>query len=153
MTRKTPPFAKTLSVLACVGLASPALADRPGFASPSRNILCYIDTDYDGGRGIADSDMVCLIASADWSPPVDYGDDDPTCDLDATRILILPPDAPARERWVCHGDIFFPIHGAISYGSTWSFLDYTCDVATSGVRCTNANGNGFSVNRAGRTLN
>lgn len=154
MTRKMKPFAKTASALAIAiaTTASPALADRPGFASPSNNITCYLDTGYDAGSPLADSPFVCLIFSADWDPAIDYGDDDPTCDLDRTRIVILPPNAPAVERWVCHGDVFYPIHGAISYGSGWSFLDYACDMTTTGVSCENGAGNGFTVRRASRDL-
>ena len=96
--------------------------------------------------------FVCLISEANWSPAINYGDDDPTCDLDSTRIVILPPDGPATERWVCHGDVFYPIHGAVSYGSEWSFIGYTCQIETSGVSCQNGQGNGFSVARAQRSL-
>ncbi len=95
---------------------------------------------------------MCLVFEASWTPPNDYGDGDPTCDLDRTRIVILPPDGPATERWVCHGDVFWPIHGAIGYGSAWSVLGFDCQMAETGVTCQNARGNGFSVRRAARSL-
>ncbi|MBU2991841.1 hypothetical protein Q4555_14145 [Octadecabacter sp. 1_MG-2023] len=153
MTRKTKPFARTLRALSTVALmllVSPVWA--LGFASPSGNIKCYVET-Y-GEDSIIEADLVCLIFDAAWDLPPDYGDGDPTCDLDETRTLVLPTSGQPEERWTCHGDVFWPAPLAtISYGSEWSFYSYTCAMAASGVSCENRNGNGFSVNRAGRTLN
>lgn len=97
--------------------------------------------------------MICLIFEAEWTTPPNYGDGDPTCDLDRTRTVILPQDGPAQVRWTCHGDVFWPAPlGRISYGSQWALMGYTCDMMTSGVRCENPAGNGFLVRRASRAL-
>ncbi|PTX54339.1 hypothetical protein C8N43_3153 [Litoreibacter ponti] len=151
MIRKTRKFASTASFwLACVGaFAQPAWPN--GFESPSGNIVCYLDvfsdTPYDQKA------LHCLIFLADWDMPPDYGDNDPTCDLDRTRIVILPPEAPASARWVCHGDVFWPYpQGALSYGSEWSLPTFTCSVAQDGVRCRNEAGQGFHLRRSALVL-
>ncbi len=133
-------------------LAGPALADRPGFASPSGNITCYLQDDWERPLPPQQRPFVCLIFEATWALPNYYGDDDPTCNLDRTRMLILPPNGPSREQWACHSDVFWPIHGAIGYGADWSILSFECQMAETGVTCQNGRGNGFSVRRAARTL-
>ena len=150
MIRKTKPFARTLTALsACVIslFASPVLAE--GFASPSGNIVCYAELD--GGMSAARAPLVCLIFEANWDVEVD---DDPSCNLDRTRAISLPRNGAPTEHLMCHGDVFWPAPlGAISYGSEWSFVDFTCSMATDGVRCSNASGNSIAVNRARRELN
>ncbi|MCF2869652.1 hypothetical protein L0664_01115 [Octadecabacter sp. G9-8] len=121
-----------------------------GFASPSGNIRCYLDVYSDLPFG--DMPMVCLIFDADWDLPPDYGDSDPTCDLDRTRTLILQPTGRPQERWTCHGDVFWPEPlGTLSYGSEWSMLGYGCRVETRGVTCTNGDKT-FFVSRATRSF-
>lgn len=126
-------------------------AHAQGFSSPSGNIRCYVDlyeTRFDAAP------MVCLVFDADWDLPPDYGDDDPTCDLDRTRTVILPPDGPASARWTCHGDVFWPAPlGRISYGSEWSLASFICTSDTDGVRCVNGQGNSLWVRRASLVLN
>lgn len=133
-------------------LVGPALADRPGFASPSGNIMCYLEDDPFVSLPLTQRDIVCLIFEANWTLPDYYGDDDLTCDLDRTRTIVLPVDGPARARWTCHGDVFWPFHGAIGYGADWSMVGFACQMAETGVTCQNGRGNGFSVRRAGATL-
>jgi len=152
MTRKTPPFAKTLSAL-LVGLcasAPAALAQdvyaAPGFTSPSGNITCYID--YYDSAPQSEAGLVCLIFEANWDIAADgTGNTDPDCALDTTRSVELPRSGAPRAAEVCHGDVFWPLPmGAIGYGSTWSLFSYTCEMATTGVLCQNGSG-GFKLNR------
>jgi len=113
---------------------------------------CYIDI-YSDAR-FDEMNMICLVGDAEWDLPPDYGDDDPTCDLDRTRTVILPPNGPARARWTCHGDVFWPAPlGAISYGSQWSLGAFTCQMETSGVTCTSDAGRSFTVARRTLDLN
>jgi len=129
--------------------AGPAQAS--GFSSPSGNIQCFLGGA--AGANFADRPMVCLIFQADWPVTAGGGDSDPSCDLDSTRTLVLPPDGPAQVSWSCHGDVFWPAPlGEISYGAQWSDSVYTCSMATDGVRCENGQGNGFAVRRAARKL-
>jgi hypothetical protein len=152
MTRKILPFAKTVKVafaLLALMVASPAMA--VGFASPSGNIACYVDLD--AGNSVIDAPLVCLIFDAEWDNPPDYGDDDPTCDLDRTRTIILPSVGEASVRWTCHGDVFWPAPlGHISYGSQWSLFNFNCDMGRDGVRCDNSGDGGFRLSRARRQL-
>lgn len=149
MIRKTKPFARiltALSALVLMTLSAPAMA--AGFASPSGNIKCYVDIYSDGP--FDNAPMICLISRADWDLPPDYGDGNPTCNLDRTRAIFLPPSGAATARWICHGDVFWPAPlGRISYGSQWSLSHYTCAMARDGVRCTNGSGNEFAVKSAG----
>ncbi|OAN84992.1 hypothetical protein A8B78_05675 [Jannaschia sp. EhC01] len=128
------------------------MADRPGFNSPSGNIICYLENDLDVYQPVQDLSLTCLVFEATWTLPDDYGDDDPICDLDRTRRIVSPPDGPAIERWTCHGDVFWPIHGAISYGAEWSFLSFDCQMADTGVSCQNGQGHEFSVRRSAQAL-
>lgn len=151
MIRRTKPFAKTLKALsACAALFFATPAAAMGFTSPSGNIVCYLDV-YSDVR-FADLPLICLIFDAQWSFPDDYGDSDPTCDLDRTRTLILGRKGRPDERWTCHGDVFWPQPlGTISYGSEWSLLDFTCLMDETGVTCTNGDKTMF-VSRRSRSF-
>jgi len=157
MIQRTKPFARTLKALNALLLGliltcAASSAQAAGFASPSGNIRCYVDI-YSAAP-MDEVGLVCLVFSADWDLPPDYGDDDPTCDLDRTRTILLPRDGVGSARWTCHGDVFWPAPlGAISYGSEWSLFGFECDMATDGVRCTNPQGDGFHVRRADVTFN
>lgn len=149
MTRKTKPFVKTLTALSAAFLAcATSSAQAAGFSSPSGNIRCYLDIYSD--VPFDEKPLVCLVFNADWDLPPDYGDGDPTCDLDRTRTVILPRTGPATARWTCHGDVFWPAPlGQISYGSQWSLFGFTCDMANTGVTCRNDLGQSVTINRAG----
>jgi hypothetical protein len=144
------------------GAISPVWAEIPeiAFRSPSDNITCYHynnwHSDWDQALVKNEGPLVCLVHEADWNPPPaldNFDDYRATCNTDQTRVITLPPDGPSTEGWVCHGDMFWPLGDiVISYGSEWSFLEYSCTVETSGVSCQNKQGNGFSVRRAMREL-
>ncbi|WP_179381455.1 hypothetical protein [Jannaschia marina] len=134
-------IARALATLLLLG--GPAAAD--GFASPTGNILCYLEP----SAAPATAPVSCLIFEATWPMP----DADPTCDLDRTRMVTLPRRGPARAELACHGDVFWPLPlGTLGYGSEWSVQGIGCSMATDGVRCVNATGDGFHVRRAALTL-
>lgn len=164
MLRRTKLLKLSAVFILSFGAISPAWAEinEIAFKSPSNNITCYHYNNWHNGDSpavplaINDGPLVCLVHDADWSPPPAYNNQDDymaNCGLDQTRMITLPPDGSATERWVCHGDMFYPLGDiVISYGSKWSFLDYSCTVETTGVSCQNKQGNGFSVRRAMRKL-
>lgn len=141
---------RRLRLIAVVGSAitaagiGPSSADRPSFSTPSGNIICYVQDD--PASASAGADLECYIFSADWAPQTDE-----VCDLDSTANLTLGAEGLARESIACHGDVFWPIPTPVlSYGSSWAVLDYRCEIAESGVTCTNKSGNGFEIARRGR---
>ena len=140
-----------------MGLATPAQAQSASFSAPSGNIICYLETlDYDTGGTLppARQPLICLVFQANWTLPDDYGDDDPTCDLDRTRTIIMPPRGPATARWTCHGDVFWPYPTPqIAYGSDWSVPSFGCSMRKDGVRCQNLSGHGIHLRRAQLVLN
>ena len=126
----------------------PAEAQSAGFESPSGNITCFVFHPAD--QEIAyheDWPLMCLIFEANWQASGGGG-----CDLDETRAILLPTNGPAMDGWECHGDVFWPISGAIGYGSTWRFHNISCSMERTGVSCTNGRGNGFKLSRAARDL-
>lgn len=132
-------------VSALLALTTPAFA--AGFASPSGNIRCYLDI-YSADP-IDKVPMVCLIFDAGWEYPPMHDEGFAECDLDRTRMVILPPVGTAYGQTACHGDVFWPAPlGAISYGSEWSWMGFTCKMATDGVRCTNGAGGAMALNRS-----
>ncbi len=151
MTQPMRPFAKILTALSASAaflFATPVAS--MGFQSPSGNIVCFLDVYSD--TPVSDMPLICLIFDADWSLPDDYGDSDPTCDVDVTRTLILGREGRPDERWTCHGDVFWPQPlGTISYGSEWSLFNYSCAMAERGVTCTNGEKT-FFVSRATRSF-
>lgn len=122
--------------------AGQAWADTPTFTTPSGNIICYAPAVADKDQG----KLACHILAADWTPPVKE-----FCDLDRTPTLWLGPVGAPEESIICHGDVFWPIPTpTLSYGSVWSVWEYRCEVARTGVTCTNASGNGFEIGRGSR---
>ncbi|MBU2983133.1 hypothetical protein KO498_15080 [Lentibacter algarum] len=138
--------------LALAVIGTWASAESTGFKAPSGNILCYtIDRDWDTDALLPESQrrLACLVWEVQWSPPLDFGDDDLTCDLDQTRIVLLPYAGRGNARWVCHGDVFWPLPlPKLGYGSSWNVSGFNCSMAKDGVRCSNSTGNGFHIRRA-----
>ena len=120
--------------------------DTPSFGSPSGNIICYVPDVFASRYG--EAKLVCHIFSADWAPPLEED-----CNLDRTPTLTLGPEGAPRESIECHGDVFWPVPiPTLSYGSIWSIFGYRCEVARSGVTCTNESGHGFEIARRGRRM-
>lgn len=155
MTPRTPPSVSMarrglFGAICSVAMAWGGTASADSFGAPSGNILCYLG----GSDGARTDALTCLIFEASWSLPPYYGDNDPTCNLDRTRTIILPRRGPATARWTCHGDIFWPLPiPKIGYGSDWSVNGFDCTMRKDGVRCRNATNDGFSVRRRALQLN
>ncbi|MFK7939826.1 MAG: DUF6636 domain-containing protein [Roseovarius sp.] len=150
------PFLTAMFAL-LIGLTHADRAHATSFSAPSGNIICYtVNWDYYTDKLVPPDqrEMNCLVFEADWTLPPYYGDDNPNCDLDRTRAIILPPNGPAAAQWFCHGDVFWPLpNPKIAYGSDWSVSNFACTMREDGVRCQNASGHGFHVRRSKLTLN
>ncbi|MBS8225796.1 DUF6636 domain-containing protein [Vannielia litorea] len=133
-----------LALLLAPLLAFALPARAASFATPSGNILCYAP----GSLGPSEAGLVCLIFEANWSPPLHE-----PCDLDRTAAIVLEPSGTPFGITACQGDVFWPYPTPqLSYGSEWVLEGFRCEVATTGVRCTNAQGHGFEMARRGRRL-
>ncbi|MHA3914431.1 DUF6636 domain-containing protein [Halovulum sp. GXIMD14793] len=137
---------KAALVSALISLAPAVRAEAPSFKTPSSNILCYVPDDLPGYEN--SDQLICLVFSADWAPPLD-----PACGVDETPTFTLGPTGNAREDVSCHGDVFWPYPTPeLGYGSTWSVLNYRCEIETTGVKCVNADGHGFQLARGKRSV-
>ena len=136
---------------ACAALFLSAPVFANGFKSPSGNILCYVSEYNASGEpvNITDAPLRCIIVQTNWNPPINP---DPECDLDQTPMLTLPKSGEPVEQMACHGDVFWPLVGAISYAAQWTLLGYDCAMATTGVTCRNDTGNSISLARSTRQL-
>ena len=141
-----PRMIASLGFAIAVAAGGQAWADTPTFSAPSGNIICYAPVAIASDNSQAN--LVCHIFAADWTPPVQE-----FCELDSTATLSLGPVGPPVESIICHGDVCWPMPTPVlSYGSVWTVWDYRCEVAQSGVTCTNKSGNGFEIARRGRRL-
>ena len=105
---------------------------RNGFFMPSKNIYCVVYGDR----------LRCEIASL-LSPMPPQPE---SCNLDWGNGLVLPKKGKATV--LCAGDsVYSPNFPVLAYGQTWSKAGYICKSRTDGLTCTNANGNGFFLNR------
>jgi len=120
--------------LGLVALApSTAAADSfVGFASPSGNIGCYMDS----------TQVRCDIRNRDWRPP-----QRPTwCPLDYGQGLIVT--ARGRGRYVCAGDTALDHQRALNYGGSIRRGAFSCTSLRSGMRCVNLRTHhGFKLSR------
>lgn len=71
----------------------------------------------------------------------------PDCDLEWGDSVELGPRGAAAL--VCHGDtVADPKAPVLGYGQAWQGAGMACTAATTGLRCTNAEGRGFEMARA-----
>jgi hypothetical protein len=96
---------------------------------PSRNIGC----------GFFEA-LRCDILSG--LNPTPTGD----CELDWTGLTLEAEGTAAPQ---CAGDtVFDPEAPVLNYGRTWSRGGIVCESRQTGLRCTNAAGNGFELARS-----
>ncbi len=120
--------------LSLVTLApSGAVADSlVGFASPSGNIGCYMDS----------TQVRCDIRNRDWRPPQRPR----WCPLDYGQGLIVT--ARGRGHYVCAGDTALDHQRTLHYGASIRRGAFSCTSLTSGMRCTNLRTHhGFELSR------
>jgi hypothetical protein len=123
-----------LCALGMIGVApSAAAADSlVGFASPSRNIGCYMDS----------TQVRCDIRSRSWTPPQRPR----SCPLDYGQGLFVA--RRGRGRYVCAGDTALDGQRALPYGRPISRGPFRCTSLTSGMRCVDVKtGHGFALSR------
>jgi hypothetical protein len=111
----------------------PVLA-TDSFVTPSRNIGCrYVD-------GLLRCDILSGLESEPQFP----------CPLDWTGMYLV---ATKYASPMCAGDTVFDEEGPVlEYGTSWSLAELTCDSESTGLTCTDSEGNGFSLARAGWTI-
>ncbi|EGY53574.1 DUF6636 domain-containing protein [Neisseria shayeganii] len=111
------------------------------FLSPSRNIYC---TSWQNRAAV--SCLAVQHSQAASGRPA-------SCDLDWTPTVELGGRGAAKRSGLCHGDLpYNPDAGVLAYGQTVQGRDWRCLVAENGVRCENASGRGFHLNRTSRQL-
>jgi hypothetical protein len=118
--------------------------DEQGFQMPSHNVFCIIEQ----GDGSQPTDLRCDIQQVTTKAPKPPK----SCPLswgDAFGI-----NASSNVGYlVCHGDTTrndaLPV---LAYGANWSVDGFTCQSATSGVRCVNGKGHGFQLAKAKQTV-
>lgn len=123
--------------------ASPATADVWSFATPSKNIECWV------GESLEGSDIACTIFQKGGTPPA-------------------PRPAGCTQGW---GHVFFmDERGYVSiecrtvagqgrgaqsvaeYGVTGRFGGFTCRSERTGLECRNLDGHGFFLSRASQRV-
>lgn len=132
-------FLRFLALSLALALTLPAHADVWSFATPSKNIECWVGESFEG------SDIECTIYQKGGTPPA-------------------PRPAGCTQNW---GHVFFMTdRGFVSmecktvagqgqgaqhvaeYGVTSSFGGFTCTSARTGLECRNLDGHGFFLSRA-----
>lgn len=119
-----------------LAVASPttAQADLIGFASPSGNIGCVMDS----------TQVRCDILERYWAPPPPP----PDCEYNYGQGIVLDATGPAR--FVCAGDTALASGGPLAFGDSVSAGLLRCESAPSGMTCRNTHsGQGFSIAREG----
>jgi hypothetical protein len=115
-------------------LAAPAAAAGGNFFQlPSKNIGCAYNA--------SPASLRCDVRSGLKPEPKR------TCELDWTGLAIRPT---GRATPTCAGDTaILPNAPVLAYGKTWRRGGITCRSRTTGLRCTNRAGHGFTLARQG----
>ena len=129
--------AAAVGAIGCLGLPT-AGADVVGFTSPSGNIGCIL----------ADGTVRCDVAERVWAPPprpsgcpdfTDYGQG-------------ITLGTTGRASFVCAGDTTLGSGPALPYGQFEAGGGVSCSSESSGMRCSNSDGHGFTISRQDYTL-
>lgn len=122
--------------------ATPTLADEYfGFRSPTGNIHCAMHT-FDGRSGAR-----CDLRS--YTPS--YSKRPAGCEQDWGMAFGV--GAAGKGELLCVGDtVQDPGNPVLPYGEALSLGGISCVSAKTGMTCSNAEGHGFSVAKAKRTL-
>ncbi len=118
--------------LAVVAPSAAAADSLVGFASPSRNIGCYMDS----------TQVRCDIRHRYWRPPKRPR----WCPLDYGQGLTV--SARGRGRYVCAGDTALDHQRVLHYGRSVHLGPIRCTSLRSGMRCVNLRTHhGFKLSR------
>lgn len=136
-------FRAAATVTAAVALISAAISGTPGaraqpdmhfFESPSGNIACLADADW----------VRCDIQERDWTPPPRPAD----CPSETGYGQGIVLEATGKPTFICAGDTTFGGDARIlDYGERESSTAYRCTSETTGIRCDNRDGHGFTIAR------
>ena len=114
--------------------AATAQPDMHFFVTPSGNIACLADSDW----------VRCDIEERDWSPPARPAD----CSDQTGYGQGITLNATGKPEFVCAGDTTFGGDATtLQYGDRDGANGYTCFSETTGVRCENRDGHGFTIGR------
>ena len=129
--------AAAVGAIGCLGLPTSG-ADLVGFTSPSGNIGCIL----------AEGTVRCDVAERDWAPPPRPSD----CPdfTDYGQGITLDTTGPAS--FVCAGDTALGSGPALPYGQFEAGGGVSCSSESSGMRCSNSDGHGFTISRQDYTL-
>ncbi|MFZ1468285.1 MAG: DUF6636 domain-containing protein [Paracoccaceae bacterium] len=135
-------FLALAAVVLTGGFAAPAAADELiGFQSPSGNIHCLLYSD--AGGATARCDLRQLKKSYTKRPS--------GCDQDWGSAFAV--DRKGKGYLACVGDtVVDRSNPVLRYGKAMSLGNISCVSAKTGITCTNADGHGFSVAKAGQKL-
>jgi hypothetical protein len=120
----------TLAVAATLVFAPIAGATVPGFATPSRNIVC--EADHAGQEG----KLSCVVFSAS--------------DRRGQKTWSMLATGRAGVRFV-QANIATEVP-ALRYGRTWRWPGFTCTSRRAGLTCRNRSGHGFFLSRSRQRL-
>ena len=129
--------AAAVGAIGCLGLPT-AGADVVGFTSPSGNIGCIL----------ADGTVRCDVAERDWAPPPRPSDCPDFTDYGQGITL----GTTGRASFVCAGDTTLGSGPALPYGQFEAGGGVSCSSESSGMRCSNSDGHGFTISRQDYTL-
>ena len=112
-----------------------------GFIMPSKNIYCLL-RDYSARSSLQNIFLRCEIVSGLKPIPPKP----PACEFDWGSGLVLPRSKEAQV--LCASDSAYSSNYPILlYGQTWKKSGFICKSSTDGLTCTNAEGQGFFLNR------
>jgi hypothetical protein len=134
VTTVTRALIATATVSATIGLAGPAHADdQTGFQSPSGGIVCTMGQRHDPNNPARDGQgmVACQVLNHTYPQP-------PLADCPvAGREYDLAQGSPASLG--CQGGLIVdPLPPKLDYGQSRSVGTITCDIAPSGVTCTDS---------------
>ena len=129
--------------LASLALALPLLASAgasgadglTSFRTPSKNIYCAREK-------LGHTDLLrCDVGKLAHKAPKPHG-----CKFGYGNSFGV--NARGHARALCVSDSVIDLHAAVlAYGKTRHFGPFTCKSRTSGLRCSNRSGHGFTLNR------
>jgi hypothetical protein len=124
------------SLLLCLLAVPAASGSTSSFRTPSRNIYCARER-------LGHTDLLrCDVQKLRHKAPRPKG-----CQFGFGNSFGMNPGGRAHA--LCVSDSVFDPHATVlPYGTTRKFGPFRCDSETSGLRCTNRSGHGFSLNRA-----
>ena len=126
---------RPLLVLVLLLTAAPAAHAAERFRTPSGNIACLY------GSGL----LRCDIREMDNQPTAPR-----TCSLDWGDAFTV--GRRGRARRICHGDTVGFTGPVLRYGRTWRRNGIACVSRRTALRCRNADGRGFEINRSRQRL-